>query len=135
MNSISYLKKDHKEILNSLFEFEEAVNNKDIDYWNLIYAFHKLSDLLLQHEQNERFVFKGISRNRSIKIPVSKIFLDPRRVKGHIRVINGAILSKDVQLLKVALENDGRMFISRVKEHISGEKKIFGGAISPHTAS
>ena len=132
MNRIRYIKKDYKEILKSLFEFEEAVKDKDIDYWSLIYVFHKLSDLLVQHEQNERFAFKGTRRNHSMKMPVSRIFLDPRRVNGHIRVINEAIMSKNAQLIKVALENDGRMFISRVKEHISGEEKILDRFLSPH---
>ncbi len=132
MLRVNYLKKDHEEIFKGLFEFEEMIGQEDLDYKEISYIFQKITKLLFRHEQNEKFLLDEISKDYYMKIPLSAISLDPRRINGHIRVINKAISSKNQNFIRLALDNDGRMFISKVKDHVFKEEKIFDRLLFLH---
>lgn len=125
MNSIDYLKKDHEEISKNLSEFENIISEKekDIDYWNLIYVFHRLKEVVFEHEQNKKFIAEK-SGDFQIKTPITKMLLDQRKVRGHMKVINEAILSKDINFIKVALDTDGRMVSTNIKHQMLREELI-----------
>ena len=125
MSDVDYLKNDQDEIFRRLVEFEEIIDGRvqDVDYWHLLFVFHKLTDLVFQHEQNKKFIMDS-SNEYYLRTPLSRLFMDQRRVRGHIRVINQAILSKDINFIRVALDTDGRMVISNIKNHISREELI-----------
>ena len=132
MNSINYLEKDHGEIFRELLEFEEMIDDEYLDYFGLTHSFHKLINLLVEHEKNLKVVFVKNNPENIITSQMKQISLDPRLICGHVRVINDAIKSKDINLIKVSLDNDGRMFVSRIKEQIYREEKFLDKILFLH---
>ena len=136
MNSINSLekeKKEHAEIFYGLLEFEEIIDSNNPDYWNLIYTFHKILNLISQHEKYEEYLLNKINNNENgVNISKNMILIDQRAIRGHIKVIGEAIKSKDMNYIRVALDNDGRMFVSRVKEQIFKEEQIFDNLLFLH---
>ncbi|MEK6840501.1 MAG: hypothetical protein AABX79_00935 [Nanoarchaeota archaeon] len=136
MNSIQYLekeKKDHAKIFYEILELEKVIDKNDLDYNNLVDIFYKILDLLSQHKKHEESLLNEINKgNNEANISKDMILIDPRRISGHIRVIIGAIRSKDKDHIKIALDNDGRMFISKVKEQIFKEEMILDNLLFLH---
>ncbi|MEX0920345.1 MAG: hypothetical protein WDZ69_02065 [Candidatus Pacearchaeota archaeon] len=125
MVSVGNLKREHEEIFRSLLDFEEEINNGEKDPLKLSYHLNKTIDLILYHNQNHKSFledFDGEEAN-NIKNQINKSRINPREIRGHIFVISKAISSNNGGI-KTALENDGRMFISKVKEHILNEEMI-----------
>ncbi len=137
MGSMNYIlekeKKDHAEIFYGLLEFEKIIDNDAFDYRDLIYAFHKILNLISRHKKYEEYLVNEIN-NKDNEINVSKnmILMDQRTIRGHIKVIGEAIKSKDRDYIRAALDNDGRMFISKVKEQIFKEEQIFDNLLFLH---
>lgn len=126
MVSIDYLKREHEEIFRSLIDFESEINNGQTNHFNLAYHLNKTIDLILYHRKNHNSLFSTLNGKKyeSVKEKLNRVKIDPRTIKGHIIVISGALNSRNQNDIKVALENDGRMLISKIKEHIFNEEKI-----------
>lgn len=121
MDIIEQLKTDQEEIFHEVLELESLLGSK-VGGQELRYRFYRTINLLFNHEQNkELFIneFPGMGFSE-------EILIDPRMIWGHIEVINNSMRSGDESYVKVALENDGRMLISKVKRQMFKERKFFG---------
>lgn len=125
MSSVDYIKEGHEEISKNLSEFESIISEKEknLDYWNLIHVFHNLTDQIFEREQKKQFIVEK-SKDFQIRTPINKMLLDQRKVKGHIKVINEALLSKDINFIRVALDTDGRMVSTNIKHQMLKEEQI-----------
>ncbi len=134
MNSVTHLKMEHEEIFRNLLEFEKIIDS--IDYINLSYVFHKLITLLLAHRKNEKSFFVEINNKRDedndLNIKRENVLINPKIIGGHIIVINQAILSKDAEKIKLALDNDGRMLASKIKDYIFRDEKALDRLLFLH---
>ena len=121
MDIVEQLRKDHDEIFQEVLELESLME-RETDRREMVYKFYRTINLLFNHEQN-----KGLLVDELLGAAFGEeILIDPRTIWGHIEVVNNAIRSDDQNYMKVALENDGRMFISKVKGQMFKEQKFFG---------
>ena len=136
MNSVNHLKRDYEEIFRNLLEFEKIIDSEDIDNINLSYVFHKLMGLLLAHRKNEKSFFVEIKNktdeDNSINIKTERALINTKSIRGHIMVINQAIMSKDDGRIKLALDNDGRMLVSKIKDYIFKDEEALDRLLFLH---
>src|SRR3990172_12136775 len=132
MYRVNYLKREHEEIFRNLLELEEMINQEEHNHTEIYEIFQRITKLLVQHEQNEIFLLNEVNNDYYLNAPIRNVLLDPRKIKGHMTVINNALASKDPNFIRVSLDNDGRMFISKVKEQIFREEKVFDKLLFLH---
>lgn len=128
MQRILAIKKEHHEIERILLTLEEILDKENLDYNSFKRNFNKLIDLLAKHEKKEDPLFeelKKIMDDSEMKKKFQHIDLIHRMIKGHVKIIKDAMKSKKKTNLKIILENDGRMLISKIRSHIRDEEIIF----------
>ncbi len=118
MDSFSRLRGDHEGLFREILKFEDMINQADFDYNHIIVRFHRLLILLSQHKRDHDSIFKASAHENTIS-------LSSRLIKGHIAVISKSLISNDPTHIRLALDNDGRMLASRIKEHVIIEEAIF----------
>ncbi|MDP3987435.1 MAG: hypothetical protein Q8P81_04390, partial [Nanoarchaeota archaeon] len=135
MNILNYLKKEHEDIFKSIIEVEEVIEDGNTSASEIIYIFTNFLRLVKQHEQNESFIFRKLENNCDLKVPMYKIMIDSRRINGHVFVMKKAMHSQDETNLRVALDNDGRMLLSKIKEQIFREEMVLDRILFLHMNS
>lgn len=126
MDGILDLRKEHVKIEKVLILIEEILNKKKLDVGRTRYVFNKLFVYLRVHEGKEDSLFTELSKQGSdIGDVIGEINLFHALIKGHIKILRDALYSNDEQYLRLSLENDGRMFFSKLREHIHNEERIF----------
>lgn len=119
---IKDIRAEHKKILSFLDELSlisytsSASSRKEfVSLLKQIYNFWNI------HEEKEEKLLKTISND----FPVKKMKIEHNQLKGHWKVLNLSLKSKDPVKLEMALNIDGAMFINKLKKHIAIEEKLF----------
>ena len=84
----------------------------------------RLGNLWDKHEEKEERFFKNLQQLK-INFPFERMVIEHREIRGHWRVIQKAIDSKDNNKLRIALDTDGRMFIEKLTKHMVYEEMHF----------
>ena len=134
MQRISHLKKEHEDMFREILVFEEMIDNGHVNYLELVYTFHKIIGLTVKHEKSLRG-FLSHNNIEGLNQKAKSIFLDPRLIQGHVKVIGNAIKSRNQGIIRVALDNDGRMLISKLKENIFKREIFFDRILFLHLAN
>lgn len=123
MDAIPLLKKEHKEMLNTLNEIESFMNKEKND--GLLTISNILKDFSVfwnRHEEREESFFE-LCKDVGKPVPDEKMLLhEHKELKGHWKILENYIKLKDPDKLRVALDTDGRMLIAKFKKHISKEE-------------
>lgn len=126
MERILDLRKEHIKIERILVIIEEHLTKKKLDIKKIKPALNKLFVLVKIHEEKEDILFTGLSKqSHEIEDILGEINLFHALIKGHIKILKDALNSEDEMYLRLSLENDGRMFFSKLREHIHNEEKVF----------
>lgn len=123
MNPVEKLQQEHRDIERELLELEEIMQEKEINYSNLIHVFKTLSFLWEHHEKKEERIFP-IFKKEHIVIPVKTMLLDHGRLKPHREKIILAINSGNNEKVKDCLEKDLKIIIIELQKHINLEDEI-----------
>lgn len=125
IQSINIIKKEHIKIKEILSKMDECVNEEKINHLNAMKLLEDLKGIWDIHEKKEEglfYFFQGIGR----PFPVETMFLEQhKQLRGHLKVLQDAINSKDMNKLGVALDTDGKMLIDKIRMHIRDEDKFF----------
>lgn len=116
---IKDLKKDHILINRHIKDIERLRKNNKINLNNLKTKFRDLCYLWNTHEEKEE-TLSNIKNKKTLEL--EKFPLEHRELKGHKKVIDNALKSRDQIKIKVALDTDGRMFIDKLKDHMGKEE-------------
>ncbi len=121
MLHVNEIKKDHEEIRGHLDQLEEIMEVDEIHYPNLIHVFKNLSSKWDSHEAKEENFFKKMKTNKD-DFPFEKMLFQHKDLRGHKKVIEDAINSGDELEMKISLETDGQMLISKLRNHLDKEE-------------
>jgi hypothetical protein len=125
MDSLLFLKGEHREIEGILMEIESFMDRKEIDYSLLVGRFHRLNNIWDEHEAREESFF-GEMRKKIGNFPVEIMFLEEhRQLRGHWKVIHDFLKTADENKIRTALDTDGRMFIGKLRKHMKAEDEFF----------
>lgn len=123
MNPIELLKQEHRDIERELIELESIIKEEVINYPNLVHVIKKLCEIWDEHEQKEEKIFP-IMEKEKIKIPVYTMLCEHRDLKGHKDAIKDAIESGSEFKLKKALNEHGKIIITKLRKHINDEDEV-----------
>jgi len=125
MNPIDYLKQEHEDIERELIELETIINDMDneINYPNLVHVFRKLHKIWNEHEKKEDEFFPILERKR-INIPVEKMLFEHKLLRKHKTAVYKAFISGSEFEIKKALNNDLKIIIEKLREHINDEDDV-----------
>ena len=124
MNRVPILRREHQSIQNILIKMEELIDEDELDYKKFKNLYDKLIKIGKEHEKRETSFFKDLKKANIIPTPLERIFYQHNILEGHAKAINEAIKSDNPQKLKLALENDWRMILSKIRQHIFEEEII-----------
>lgn len=119
--SLLSLRKDHQNIEREIKEIETIISEDEINRPNFIHVFNKLCNLWDNHEQKEK---KLLSQKKNFEF--SYLPLSDKNLVGHKKVLQLAAKSGSEIQLKVALENDGKMLINKLRSEIKKDNMFFG---------
>ena len=124
MESIPKIRHEHKEIDIELKELEAVIEDEEINMANLKQSFNKIHNLWNNHEEKEEKLFEYF-REKGIDFPIDELLFKHRELKGHKKVVQDAIASGSEEKIRVALDTDGRMLISKLRKHAQEEEELF----------
>ena len=121
MPTIFEIQQEHKRILNQLDNLESISNNEKEVLKETKFQMQAILNLWNAHEEKEEELFKSISPN----FPVKTMQTTHQLLRGHWKVLSLALQSQDDEIIKIALETDGKMFSDRLRNHITEEERFF----------
>lgn len=125
INSLRLIKKEHIRIREILSKIDACMNGEKINHLNAMKELEDLKGIWDNHEKREEnllYFFQQLGR----PFPVEIMFLKQhKQLRGHFKVLQKAINSKDLNKFEVALDTDGRMLIEKIKRHTESEDKFF----------
>ncbi len=130
MNSIIELRKEHMRIEQILVRLEEFLDGEKLDVEKIRKTFSELFAYIKVHEEKEDEIFEEVSEfSKEMEESLAEINAVHQIIKGHVKVLKEALVSDDKNYIRVALENDGRMFFTKLREHMHFEEKIFDSVL------
>lgn len=130
MDPILELRKEHHEMEELLIALDELIEEKKFDIIRIKELFNELFIMIHAHEEKEDALFPKISKfSKDMEDSLDEINSVHKTIKGHIIVLKNALDSKDMNFVKNAMENDGRMLFAKLREHMRTEEKIFDSVL------
>lgn len=130
MDPILELRKEHLQIEDLLIFLEEMIDEGKFDVNQIKGTFGKLFLILKNHEAKEEVLFPNICKfSKEMRDSLEDIEAVHKVIKGHIKVIQKALSSNDLNYIKVSMKNDGIMLFSKLREHMRSEEGIFDSII------
>jgi hemerythrin len=121
MQDYSFIKEEHemiRKILNNLdYHIQQTYNH--INREEFIKIFRELLNIWEIHEEKEENAFINIPQAH-----FDKFKMEHKQLRGHLTVIEKAILSDSETNLWVALNTDGEMLISKLRQHMDEEDRF-----------
>lgn len=126
MNGILILRKEHQDLEKLMMLTEEILDEEELNSEELKVNLEKIFSAFDVHERKEDSFFKEISKfSKEMRDSLDEINMVHDLLKGHIKVLKKALSSDDKEFLRAAVENDGRMLFSQLREHMHKEEKVF----------
>ncbi len=123
MNPIDELKKEHEDIERELLELETIMQEKEVNYSNLVHTFRKLHNLWNHHEEKEEKIFPILEKEK-IKVPVAKMQFEHKLLRPHKEKIWKAINSGKENEMKNCLNENAVIIIDLLRKHIKDEDEV-----------
>lgn len=125
MQIIDEIEAEHEEIRTIFMELEGLIDQEDsIDIPWLTTELERFRNLWNVHELKEEQAFRAFNKEKN-QIPIEKFVTEHRELRGHLKVIDESIASKDHEKIKIALDTDGKMLIDKFKKHMDAEEMFF----------
>jgi len=125
INSLRLIKKEHIRIREILSRIDGCMNGGKVNHLNAMKELEDLKGIWDAHERREEnlfYFFQQLGR----PFPVETMFLGQhKQLRGHLKVLQDAIYSKDLNKFEVALDTDGRMLIEKIRKHTKNEDRFF----------
>lgn len=126
MNKLLELRREHHRIEDILILLEEMIDEGSFDIKFFTGVFNNLFDILEKHEKKEELLFNEINKfNLNMRNALDEINKVHRLIEGHIAVLKDALEANDLNYINLSIKNDGRMFFSKLRDHMYYEEKIF----------
>jgi len=123
---INYIKEDHKKIRYFLYTINSLIENNDkIMFGKIVILFNNLDKFWTEHEKREEKLF-DLFRKNGTPFPTETMLLDQHReIRGHWKVLQLSLKTKDDEKLRVAFDTDGKMLIGKLLRHLDIEDGFF----------
>jgi len=121
MKLLKEIRQEHRQLLQYLSDLESLPSKRGAIIPESISSLNKIFNFWDAHEQKEEDLFKTISKD----FPVKSMETRHRQLRGHWKVLNLALNSQDQEVVKIAIDTDGKMFADKLKEHILIEERLF----------
>lgn len=132
MNPVSVLGSEHDALEMELSELKFIISvseeGEEINYPNLVHTFWKTCGLWQTHEKMEEDIFRVMEKEGFV-IPIETIFLEHKKLRGHIKRINDAINSGNDAKVRNALIDNMKSFVEVLRKHVCDEEEILAGVI------
>jgi len=128
MADIKQIIKEHDKMRFILSEIELYITAEKVDL--VIPLIKKLGKFWDEHEIMEEKLIKSLARKQKLKVSGKMLLDQHKQIRGHWKLINGSIKSKDKQLLLITLDTDGKMLIQKFRSHFLKEEEFFNKSIS-----
>jgi hypothetical protein len=125
------IRKEHETVEIELKELETVIDSgqeDELNYSNLLHVFKKLQDFWNSHETREEQFFSNLAKDKNFSF--EKMTTAHRLLRGHFKVLNDAIKSNNETEIIASLDTDGRMLISKIREHMREEEELMNNLIS-----
>jgi len=122
-NPIETLEQEHEDIERELIELEEIMQSEEVNYPNLIHVFNGLCKIWDEHEKKEEKIFPVLKKEK-IKMPVYTMMCEHKDLRGHRKAILESMNSGSEIKIKKALEEHGKIMITKLRKHINDEDEV-----------
>ncbi|MEK6928309.1 MAG: hemerythrin domain-containing protein [Nanoarchaeota archaeon] len=121
MVSLADIRQEHIKLLNHIGSLDAISSRTKHPLRETQFQMKNILNIWDTHEKKEEELFKNLPS----KFPIKSMEMKHQLLRGHWKVLNLALQSHDEDIIKIALDTDGKMFSARLKEHILIEEKLF----------